>query len=353
MKKALRNIIAFVLCAVIICAELLIPAVPTRAEETTLPALTYGVHVQRMGDQKPVVSQGTKIGTAGTYKQGLRLESIQMSVSSSEQLHVQYRTHVQSVGWLPWVSDGEFSGTRGYSRRMEAIMIRLSGKAAKKYDVWYRVYAQRYGWLAWTKNGEAAGTAGKGMRLEMLQAVIAPKGQDHPAKASRYSTPFISDSEESATPSGSPKVPHVIYAGHAETYGNILPKTDGATLGVTGEGKRLEAFYVRLSNLSGIGSSGEVVYRAYVEGSGWQNGLKNGRIAGTMGQGRRLEALSMKLTGKIAKTYDIEFRVHMQRTGWTPWGKSGQIVGDPGKGRRIEALQVRLVEKNRNKALEQ
>lgn len=38
---------------------------------------------------------------------------------------IEYRTHVQSIGWQPWVADGQTAGTVGKGLRIEAIEIRL------------------------------------------------------------------------------------------------------------------------------------------------------------------------------------------------------------------------------------
>jgi uncharacterized protein YjdB len=71
--------------------------------------------------------------------------------------------------------------------------------------------------------------------------------------------------------------------------------------------------------------------------------MSNGATAGLANKGRRLEALQVKLTGKMAKKYDVVYRVHCQRIGWTEWVKSGTVAGAAKSGLRIEALQVRLV----------
>ena len=34
--------------------------------------------------------------------------------------------HVQNIGWLAWVGDGQTCGTTGKSLRLEAVQLRLS-----------------------------------------------------------------------------------------------------------------------------------------------------------------------------------------------------------------------------------
>ena len=147
----------------------------------------YKTHVQSYG-WEPEVSDGS---VSGTMNQAKRLEGIQIKLNNSalgiSNGGIQYKTHVQSFGWeTSWKQDGQTSGTVGKSKRLEAIMIQLTGEAAQKYNVYYRVYVQSYGWLGWAKNGEAAGTEGMAKRLEAIQIVILPKDQSIPASGTPY-----------------------------------------------------------------------------------------------------------------------------------------------------------------------
>lgn len=47
------------------------------------------------------------------------------TLTSDPAMSVEYRAHVQSVGWQPWVKDGATAGTVGSGLRVEAIEIRL------------------------------------------------------------------------------------------------------------------------------------------------------------------------------------------------------------------------------------
>lgn len=134
----------------------------------------YKSHVQTYG----WLSSSYDGELSGTEGQAKRLESIRISLSDKLLPgSITYRTHVQSYGWLPWVSDGALSGTEGLGKRLEAIEIRISGKISEKYDIYYRVHCQTYGWMPWVKNGETAGTSGQSKRLEAIQIKLVPKGQ--------------------------------------------------------------------------------------------------------------------------------------------------------------------------------
>lgn len=148
----------------------------------------YQTHVQDYGTQA-YVYDGAMAGTEGECK---RMESIRMKLPSSVNSSIQYRSHVQNIGWeKKWASNGSLSGTTGQCKRLEAIQIKLSGDVAKDYDVYYRVHAQDYGWLAWAKNGESSGTEGYAKRLEAIEVRLVPKGTTPNLPASANEKAFI------------------------------------------------------------------------------------------------------------------------------------------------------------------
>ena len=148
----------------------------------------YQTHVQDYGTQA-YVYDGAMAGTEGECK---RMESIRMKLPSSVNSSIQYRSHVQDIGWEKnWASNGSLSGTIGQCKRLEAIQIKLSGDVAKNYDVYYRVHAQDYGWLAWAKNGESSGTEGYAKRLEAIEVRLVPKGTTPDLPASANEKAFI------------------------------------------------------------------------------------------------------------------------------------------------------------------
>ena len=148
----------------------------------------YQIHVQDYGTQA-YVYDGAMAGTEGECK---RMESIRMKLPSSVNSSIQYRSHVQDIGWeKKWASNGSLSGTEGQCKRLEAIQIKLSGDVAENYDVYYRVHVQDYGWLAWAKNGESSGTEGYAKRLEAIEVRLVPKGTTPNLPASANEKAFI------------------------------------------------------------------------------------------------------------------------------------------------------------------
>jgi len=150
----------------------------------------YRTHVQTDGWQS-YVGNGETSGTSG---RSLRLEGINIKLTSDIKGGIRYKTHVQSYGWeTKWAANGGLSGTSGKSKRLEAIKIELNGDAANNYDVYYRVHSQTYGWLGWAKNGEPAGTEGYSKRLEAIEIQVLPKGSDAPGSTDNAFKEYYED----------------------------------------------------------------------------------------------------------------------------------------------------------------
>ncbi|MCI7441803.1 MAG: NlpC/P60 family protein [Clostridium sp.] len=285
------------------------------------PKITYSTHVQNIGWQDAVTSNG--IG--GTTGKSLRLEAYKLNLKSSEDLSIEYRSHVQNVGWQDWKSNGELSGTEGESKRLEAISIRLTGKDASKYDIYYRVHCSYIGWLGWAKNGEDAGSTGQGIKVEAMQVVILPKGQKAPGSTENH---FLS----------TPSVTYTVKF-HNGNFGNNVK--DGAMAGTTGQSKQLDGIKINLNNSSLM--SGSINYQGHIQGIGWGDTVSDGTFLGV--NGNRLEGIRIWLTGAMDVYYDVYYRVHCQSLGWLDWAKNGESAGSEGYGYRAEAIEIKLVRK--------
>lgn len=82
--------------------------------------------------------------------------------------------------------------------------------------------------------------------------------------------------------------------------------------------------------ISGSPVNGNIAYRAHVRDIGWQNYVYNNTTAGTVGRAKSIEAVQIKLTGNLAKKYDVYYRVHSQNIGWLGWAKNGEQAGTQG-----------------------
>lgn len=155
-----------------------------RAEPYKNRIVQYQTHVQSIGWQD-WKSNGQ---TAGTSGRSLRLESMMIKLGDIYPMTggIQYRTHVQSIGWQGWKSNGQMAGTTGQSLRLEAIEIKLTGPLAQLYDVSYRVHVQSIGWQDWKSNGEMAGTTGRSLRLEAIEIKVTPKAGGMGARDPAY-----------------------------------------------------------------------------------------------------------------------------------------------------------------------
>jgi len=68
----------------------------------------------------------------------------------------------------------------------------------------------------------------------------------------------------------------------------------------------------------------------------------NGKKAGVSGKSKRVEALRIKLTGKIAKKYDVWYRAYAQKFRWTGWARNGAKVGTANYGYRLESSHASM-----------
>jgi len=285
---------------------------------STLPEATvaYRTHVQSIGWQR-YVTDGVMAGTSGISK---RLEGIEIFVGSADpekelDLGIQYTTHCQSYGWLPWSADGDMSGTEGEAKRLEAIMIKLTGKDAEYYDVYYRVHAQSYGWLGWAKDGAPAGTAGYGKRLEGIQIVVVKKD-----------------------------------ASFDKEMGQIKSVKDEAFVAKAGNSPIVN--YPATSNTAPVVPGDDMVnvsYRTHVQKYGWQGWKYNGAMSGTSGEAKRLEGIEIKLTNTDYNG-GIAYCTHVQTYAWqgadlndpSTWKSNGEMAGTSGEAKRLEAICITL-----------
>lgn len=307
--------------------------------DTSEAEIMYQAHVQDIGWQLERVDGGT----AGTTGRSLRVEALKISKGGALQGisgDIKYRAHVQDVGTQNWVSTADpsaYAGTSGQSKRIEAIQITLTGELAQRYDIYYRVHVQDVGWMKWTKGSEDesswTGTEGLGLRIEALEIQMVEKGGQAPSSDGTYA--FITSND----------IAVLTYSGHQQDYGNLSSVTAGATLGITGKSKRLEALKISLKNGD---LDGTIQYRGHVQDIGWQSWKNAGDMAGTTSESKRLEAIQIQLTGGLSKVCDVWYRVHTQEYGWLGWAKNGQIAGTTGVSYRIEAIQIMIVSKGQS-----
>ncbi|MDD3362382.1 MAG: glucosaminidase domain-containing protein [Hespellia sp.] len=285
-------------------------------------AIQYQAHVQDLGWMDSVTN-GNIMGTTG---RNLPVEAMKIQVNGIDNLGVSYRAHVQDIGWQDSVVDGTVSGTEGQAKKIEAVQIQLTGEKSSEYDIYYRVHVSEFGWMDWAKNGQLAGTQGYNYAVQAIQIALLPKGNAAPGvtEISFRANTFA-----------------VSYSTHVQDIGWQDYVSNGVVAGTTGQNKKVEGLKINTTNNLGIG----LKYRAYLQDLGWQDYMTDDNIAGTVGQNRRMEAVQIELNGAAAANYSIYYRVHVQDLGWLGWTADGNTAGTINYGLKIEALQVMVMPK--------
>ena len=121
--------------------------------------LQCNAHIQDIGWTGYKDTSKEIIGTEGKC---LRLEAIQFKANNG--LEIQYRVHIENIGWQEWKNSGQIAGTENQALRIEAIEI----KANKELEV--QEHVQDVGWMPKSKGTEIyIGTVGKSLRLEAFK----------------------------------------------------------------------------------------------------------------------------------------------------------------------------------------
>lgn len=137
----------------------------------------------------------------------------------------------------------------------------------------------------------------------------------------------------------------VYYSTYVAGNGWQYSAFDGQSSGTSGEGKRIEALKLALNNTN-TGNSGNIEYRVYAQSTGWETSYRsNDAISGKPQSGKRIEAIQIRLTGEMAKNYDVYYRTHVSKLGWLNWAKNDEASGTANYGYSVEDIQVVLVAK--------
>ena len=138
--------------------------------------------------------------------------------------------------------------------------------------------------------------------------------------------------------------PSVYYNGFFNSRWVAKWQKDGATVGT----KAHMLQFVKMK-VKGGALKGGIQYRVYSKNVGWRDWAANGVATGE--RGWMMRGLQVKLTGALAKKYDVMYRVYLDGLGYQPWTVNGGIAGSTGSKPRIEAMQVKLVLKNSQQKL--
>lgn len=230
---------------------------------------------------------------------------------------IQYQTYVHGYGWQSVKKNGKVAGATGKkAERIEVVRIALTGKISQWYNVEYRVLGSDGTWQAWKKNGQKAGKYKA--KLRAIQVKLTEK----PAKSATAGTGIIG----------------VRY--RAKQVGSSWQKwmSNNSAAGKAAKKKNVKNFAIALDKGT---SSGSIRYRVRLSDGTWEAWKKDGKSVGNHSD---IEAIQIKLTGKLAKTYDVVYRTYVRGVGWQARVRNGATAGTA-KGRGIYSIKVQLVKK--------
>ena len=269
--------------------------------------IQYKAHVQDIGWQDWKKNEEL-IGTTGQSK---RIEAVQIKLLNvPEGAHVKYRVHIQDVGWQDWKKDGGIAGTTGQSKRIEAIQIKIEGMDG--YTVEYLSHVENVGWQQWASDEMISGTVSQSLRVEALKIRIVK--------------------------SKNTIVPQIKYSNYITSQGGWSSYfKNGAMAGSDTSGIKIEALKIALENVP-CGKS--VKYKVHSANIGWLDNVSNNEQAGVTETNKAIEAVTINLEGLSG--YSVEYRVYVNGIGWKDWTRDGKIAGTVGESKQIGAIQIRL-----------
>ena len=257
-------------------------------------------------------------GTAASVTKGKKLSGLYLKLSSKLKGSIQYQVYVHGYGWQSVRSNGKAAGRTGKNaKRFDAVRIALTGEVSKWYSVEYRVKSANGTWQAWTRSGQAAGKSGGGA-LRGIQVRL----KERPQKSSQASEGLVNVRYRI-------KQPGTVWQAWV---------ANNTSAGEASEHKRIKNFAIALDKGT---SSGGIMYRVRLADGSWNSWKKNGKAVGSYSD---IEAIQVKLTGKLAKTYDVVYRVYVRGVGWQARVRNGATAGTS-KGRKVESMRVQLVKK--------
>ncbi|MHC1683403.1 MAG: GH25 family lysozyme [Clostridiaceae bacterium] len=123
-------------------------------------------NIQNIGFQNVTGQNDVTIGTTG---KGLRMESIEIDIDNG--VTITADAHVQNIGTMQGLAEGQMQGTIGQALRLEAVIIHVK-EIPSGYKLQYCAHVQNIGWMPWVESGQIAGTEGKSLRMEALRVRV-------------------------------------------------------------------------------------------------------------------------------------------------------------------------------------
>lgn len=312
----------------------------SKARAVVSNGIQYRTHVQNIGWQN--YTENSK--TAGTEGKSLRLEAINIRLVGdiASKVKVKYQVHVQNIGWQGWKQNNEMSGTQNQSLRLEAIKIKL--ESSDDYSVMYRVHVQNIGWQEWKTDGEIAGTEGKSLRLEAIQIKIVPK-----VKKALINFDTAYDNSVYYSPS-TIKVSGWKMSNVSNT--KIKAYIDNSTTPLADNQITYKKRDDVISSVNGYGTSIEndkPGFEFNINATNLKSGTHTIKIVVYTKNNEKIQEKTSKI--KIDRDLHVQYKTHVQNVGWQGNTLDGKTAGTEGKSLRIEAININLINAPANAAI--
>lgn len=215
---------------------------------------------------------------------------------------------------------GKWIGSTSSKKVENAFKLRLTGTVSKHYNVYYRVSVSKLGWTGWAKNGQWAGTAHK-LRIKGVQIKLVKKGKAAPGETAAH---YIA-------------VPSVKYQVRSTKGGWTSYKKNGKVAGKAKRNVGIKQIRAKVSSTL----PGGIKYRVLTRKGKWTK-WTSGK-AGINKKSSQARAIRIKLTGKLAKKYNVYYTTYAEDYNWLGWAKNGEKSGTKFKNVSLGALKVKVV----------
>lgn len=122
-------------------------------------------HVANLGDVRASGKNYCEIGTTG---KGLQIEALSANIDGVD---ITYDVHMEDVGDIKGSIEGQVQGSQGIGKQLEGVTF-YANKIPTGYKIQYQAHVANLGWLDWVEEGEYAGTKGKKYAMEALRVRI-------------------------------------------------------------------------------------------------------------------------------------------------------------------------------------
>lgn len=158
--------------AALVAGIITVPMINANAVET--PEIRYRAHTQDIGWMKQVSSSDSQ-KFAGTRGESRRLEALEIELVNLDEVTLSFDVHVQNIGDMKGLSTTDVIGTTGKALRLEAITVYADGLKNTDYVLQYQCHIQNEGDSGWKNAGEECGSRGKSQRLEGIEFKLVSK----------------------------------------------------------------------------------------------------------------------------------------------------------------------------------